>query len=63
MHIYLYMYICIYILYMYTGYSMVLYSSSSYRAASTDIPDPLSLLLPIVNRLWQVFRAPSCILT
>ena len=27
--------------------------------ASTDIPDPLSLLLPIVHRLWQVFRATS----
>ena len=25
-------------------------SSSSYRAGSTDIPDPLSPLLPIVNR-------------
>ena len=38
-------------------------SSSSYRAASTDIPDPLSPLLPIVHRLWQVFRATSRILT
>ena len=28
--------------------------SSSCRAASTDIPDPLSPLLPIVHRLWQV---------
>ena len=28
-------------------------SSSSCRAASTDIPDPLSPLLPIVHRLWQ----------
>ena len=27
-------------------------SSSSYRAASTDIPNPLSPLLPIVHRLW-----------
>ena len=34
-------------------------SSSSCRAASTDIPDPLSPLLPIVHRLWQVFRAIS----
>ena len=25
-------------------------SSSSYRAGSTDIPDPLSPLLPIVHR-------------
>ena len=38
-------------------------SSSSCRAASTDIPDPLSSLLPIVHRLWQVFKATSCILT
>ena len=33
--------------------------SSSCRSASTDIPDPLSPLLPIVHRLWQVFRATS----
>ena len=46
-----YIYIYIYIL------------SSSCRAASTDIPDPLSTLLPIVHRLWQVFRATSRILT
>ena len=38
-------------------------SSSSCRAASTDIPDPLSPLLPIVHRFWQVFRATSHILT
>ena len=31
-------------------------SSSSYRAGSTDIPDPLSPLLPIVHRPRQVFR-------
>ena len=37
-------------------------SSSSCRAASRDIPDPLSLLLPIVHRLWQVYRATSRIL-
>ena len=37
--------------------------SSSCRATSTDIPDPLSPLLPIVHRLWQVFRATSRILT
>ena len=37
--------------------------SSSCRAVSTDIPDPLSPLLPIVHRLWQVFRATSRILT
>ena len=34
-------------------------SSSSCRAACTDIPDPLSPLLPIIHRLWQVFRAIS----
>ena len=28
-------------------------SSSSCRAASTDIPDPLSPHLPIVHRFWQ----------
>ena len=28
----------------------ILSSSSSYRAGSTDIPDPLSSLLPIVHR-------------
>ena len=38
-------------------------SSSSCRAASTDIPDPLLLLLPIIHRLWQVFRVTSRILT
>ena len=38
-------------------------SSSSCCAASMDIPDPLSPLLPIVHRFWQVFRATSRILT
>ena len=38
-------------------------SSSSCRAASRDIPDPLSPLLRIVHRLWQVFRATSRILS
>ena len=38
-------------------------SSSSCRAASKDIPDPLSPLLPIVHHLWHVFRATSRILT
>ena len=37
--------------------------SSSCRAVSTDILDPLSLLLLIVHRLWQVFMATSRILT
>ena len=39
------------------------YSSSSCRVANTDIPDPLSPLLPIVHRFWQVLWATSCILT
>ena len=38
-------------------------SSSSCSATSTDIPDPLSPLFPIVHRLWQVFRATFRILT
>ena len=38
-------------------------SSSSYRTGSTDIPDPLSPLLPIVHRPRQVFRTTSRILT
>ena len=38
-------------------------SSSSCPATSTDIPDPLSPLLPIIHRLWQVFRATSRIPT
>ena len=38
-------------------------SSSLCRAASTDFLDLLSLLLPIVHRLWLVFWATSRILT
>ena len=38
-------------------------SLSSCHATSMNIPDPLSPLLPIVHRLWQVFRATSGILT
>ena len=38
-------------------------SLSSCRAASTDIPDPLSQLLPIIHRFWQVYRATSRIFT
>ena len=38
-------------------------SSSSCRAPTTDILDPLLPLLPIVHRFWQVFRATSRILT
>ena len=37
--------------------------SSSCRATSRDIPDPLSPLLPIVHHLWQVFLTTSRILT
>ena len=71
--IYIYIYILPYILYLlpYIFYICIychkyLYtssSSSSGRAASTDIPDPLSPLLPIVHRFWQVFKATSRILT
>ena len=38
-------------------------SLSSCRAASTDIPDPLSPLLPIIHRFWLVLKATSRILT
>ena len=38
-------------------------SSSSCRAGSMDIPDPLSSLLPIVHRPRPVFRTTSRILT
>ena len=38
-------------------------SSSSCHAGSTDIPDPLLSLFPIVHRLRQVFWTTSCILT
>ena len=38
-------------------------SSSSWRAAHTDIPDPLSPLFPIVHRLRQVFWTTSRIFT
>ena len=38
-------------------------SSSSCRAGSTNIPDPLSPLFPIVHCLRQVFWTTSRILT
>ena len=38
-------------------------SSSSCRAISMDIPDPLLPCLPIVHHIWQVLRAAPCILT
>ena len=46
MNIYIYMCECIYI---YIYIHIYISSSSSYRAGSTDIPDPLSPLLPIVH--------------
>ena len=64
-YIYKYIYIYIYI-YIYTYIYIYIYiyiSSSSCRAASTDIPDPLSPLLPIIHRVRQVFRVASCVLT
>ena len=42
---------------------IIIISTSSCYATSMDIPDPLSPLLPIVHRFWQVHRATSCILT
>ena len=47
----------------FTNFSRTSSSSTSCRAASTDIPDPLSPLLPIIHRSWQVFRVTSRILT
>ena len=68
--IYIYIYIYIYISHTYMIENIYIYiyiyissSSSSCRAGSTDIPDPLSPLLPIVHRPRQVFRTTSCILT
>ena len=44
------MYVCIYMrIYAYI-HTYISSSSSSYRAGSTDIPDLLSPLLPIVHR-------------
>ena len=43
--------------------SSILNNPTSCCGASTDIPDLLSPLLPIVHRYWQVFRATSRILT
>ena len=44
-------------------YSSSSSSLSSCRAASTDIRDSFSPILPIINRLWQVFKATTRILT
>ena len=46
-----------------TGQAGFYYSSSSSRAASTDILDHLSPLFPIVHRFRQVFWVTSCVLT
>ena len=46
-HIYMSLRVCVY-LFVWDWYKNL--SSSSYRAGSTDIPDPLSPLLPIVHR-------------
>ena len=49
-------------LYLYfTDYFLM--SSSSCRATSMDIPDPLSPPLPIVHHFWQILRATPHILT
>ena len=62
MYIYMYVYIMMYI-YIYIYMYIYTSSSSSCRAASTDISNPVSPFLPIVHRLWQVFRATFRILT
>ena len=63
MNNYIYIYIYIYIneqLYISIYICIYIYiSSSSCRAGSTDIPDPLSPLFPVVHRLRQVFRTTS----
>ena len=61
--VYIYIYIYIYMCVCVCVCVCVSSSSSSGRAASTDIPDPLSPLLPIIHRFWQVFRTTSRILT
>ena len=43
--------------------TMIKFESSSCRATSTDIPEPLSLLHPIFHRFWLVLRSTSHILT
>ena len=71
-HIYIYIYIYtieiyIYIyIYIYNGmyiYIPIIYHHHHRRAASTDILDTLSPLLPIVHRFWLVLEATSRILT
>ena len=51
-------------IYIYTHthtYIYIYISSSSCRAASTDLPDPLSPPVSIVHCSWEVFKATSCI--
>ena len=48
---------------MYLSINIYIYIYISCHAASMNIPDPLSPLLPIVHLLRQVFRATSHILT
>ena len=62
-YIYIYIYTYIYWRYIYIYIYIYISSSSSCRAGSTDIPDPLSPLLPIVHRPRQVLRTTSRILT
>ena len=64
-HIYIYIYIYI-LLYLYIVFNSIdsayvnsSSSLSSCRAASTNIPGPLSPLLPILQRLSKVFMATS----
>ena len=57
-YIYIYIYTCVYI-YIYTQSV----TSTSCRAASTELPDPLSQLVPIIHRPRDVFKATSCITT
>ena len=53
----------IYNLSIYIAIYLSIISSSSCRAISTDIADPLSPPLPIVHRFWLIFRATPRIYT
>ena len=61
----IYIYIHIYIYIWEISFTNIKISSSSLscRATSTDNPDPLLPLLPIVHSFWHVNRATSGILT
>ena len=54
---------CFYNFHVYIYIYVYISSSSSCRAGNTDIPDPLSPLLPIVHRSRQVPRTTSRIFT